>query len=830
LALQSALTPFKLFWANLDCRSFLEQDPSQLADELTTLAELLPSFSDGESLSDALCEACTASASAAVGVMHSAVLWAYKDVLDLGRDMAAKSQQAVSKVSKAKAKKGGASSQDSMDVDDSVTETPDNAAHKVEAKMERGISIAVDGVVALREKLVDVLLAWISAEPAASSSGDSQSTGSRSVYGSSSARIMRALQIEAFRLISDLRNFFPVRESQYKYIDRLAYKPSQEIVVGLRNVFDREGGRIKAELLGLNQDDAEGERAARELSRTLIEGLLEPLSSSLCYDVEHLNRKQAAAVIYYLLDSNSLIEEKVKSFMRTLKEANFVKYLEIQLIALRDLFTDVVAKPMDLRAQAEEAEDEDFDFAECERAVADGYTRVELLARKLAQSMGIAKFKDEQLQSLVGFFKATIDSAVESLSRAGFVGCLSSYIKFLPPQSQRAVAEHLEVALEGNDALIDEIDAQRAHGVEESFHSHTAGIVRFVEFIDLIMGRGKPKAPRRKSSTSAHTANPSTDRSRIDAQGGARQGARASKQDQQQLAMSSQVLQEEDLALISGGRYHREAASASRRETKTSKPKAAKKAPVAKVAKAKKAAPVSVKGARQSSRASAKSRSSKSYAEDSSEEEGEEESEEEENLEDEGEEGNGAEEEEGEYAGISQVQGRGRKQSFNSRLASQTQTQAHTEAQPQSQSQATVRGGPKRGPASVPSASAAAVRPAIVLGLDIEDIDESSAEPDLRRTSSNRSQSQSRGRSAEGTQETQDSIEEDDSREQEEEKDAEEEAPARSYSRKRPRPSAAQESEQSAGGRSSRSRGSVDSVAGDSFAELDSIPSRRRLR
>ncbi len=125
-----------------------------MADELTELTSLIPTFTDyythhhhtnnttnsalSTTLSTALTEACITSASAAAASIHSLVLWAYKDVLDLGRELVNKTQQAANKVNKAskanKNKKGSSNtSQESQEEeeDEDASATPEKAVNKV---------------------------------------------------------------------------------------------------------------------------------------------------------------------------------------------------------------------------------------------------------------------------------------------------------------------------------------------------------------------------------------------------------------------------------------------------------------------------------------------------------------------------------------------------------------------------------------------------------------------------------------------------------------------------------------------------------------------------
>jgi hypothetical protein len=60
------------------------------------------------------------------------------------------------------------------------------------------------------------------------------------------------------------------------------------------------------------------------------------------YDVENLNRRQAAAVLCYYVDPSPIVQEAVKCLMKSLKEKDIVKYLEVQMVALKSVFMDHV--------------------------------------------------------------------------------------------------------------------------------------------------------------------------------------------------------------------------------------------------------------------------------------------------------------------------------------------------------------------------------------------------------------------------------------------------------------------------------------------------------
>ena len=731
---------------------------TELSDELAEVADHVPTFAEGEAvlLSDAMAQACISAASSAAAVIHNAVLWNYKDVLDLGRQMIA--EQAGG--GRGKGKTGSKKSKSSQSAGESDVE--EEGKDEMDAKFERKITMAVDAVVVIREKLLDILMTWFSAERNSEASTDAATVA---------VRVSRALQLEAFRIVSDLRNFFPIRESQYRYIDRLAYAPSQEVLADIRTVFETEGGRIKSQLMSLNPQDPHSEHAVMELSNSLINCIIEPVSSNVIFDVNHLNRKQAAAVIYYILDANEIIEDKIKVFMRRLKELNMMKYIEIQLIALRDLYLKNVTAPLQARSVAEDEEDSQFDFEENDQTLQDGFARVEFLSRKLAQSLGVAKFKDEALEQLLKFFKASIDFSLSDASNAGFVTCLVNYLRFLLPQSQREVHEYFNNALERNLDIADELDALRARGTDADWQGRHIGFAKMLEFLERIQGKGRPKMTRRKSSTG--TALPG-DESLLDdsalyerplLQTSAAKGRTAvpvGRSTQLLPLASSQALMDEDLALLSSGANYSFDGSSKKRESNSSNSKAGAAAKKTKQDTVKTAPKVAAKGSRQSARAAAAGSAKRaSYTEaDSSEED--EEVEEDSSSE--------QEEERDDYSGLDAGGGRRYQQRFTQGLTSQSQTQKTTQNRTQSETRAS-RGASSRGGAA-----------GIVMGLDIEDLDEEIEDEDSPEDLPQKQAGQKRGY---GSMNSAVSVE----------------------SNQRALPSVA-----------------------ESFAELDSIPSRRRLR
>jgi hypothetical protein len=500
LTLHVSLLKLKLFCEQIDCRSYIDGvSIEQVVDELIEVTELVPVLCEVEALDKRLANLCIDMAHNTVAVLFSNTFWHFRDVQELRDQIRDKHEK---KKKKLKARSPSQSTVTTVEDDGAEEEEPRAA----DPKMDKLVTAAVERVLYLRDKLVDVLHTWLQLGYDASSPAEVElEEDDRPSSSSSNAVVLRfdevsrALRLLAFNLIQELRHCFLVKIKRHQHLDGLVFAPSQELLTALRKEFETEGDRLKMQLSKLDPDDPKQKQLHNELSLQLIDSLLYPLANHLIDDVENLNRRQAAAVLYYLLlDCNPLVEDAVKQIMRLLKEADTVKFLEIHIVALKGLFSDCVMKTLQARIAADEEDDPSFDFQSSEKVEEDGYDRVELLARKLSQSLGIAKLKDTHLLGLVNLFKASIDYAFSDEDLyIGYVCCLGCYVRFLPPQSVRDVAQHFNRCLESHPSIEASLDEHRTHSTAASY-------LKVIDFADQINGRGRPKmtsSSRRKSIT-----------------------------------------------------------------------------------------------------------------------------------------------------------------------------------------------------------------------------------------------------------------------------------------------------------------------------------------
>jgi len=136
----------------------------------------------------------------------------------------------------------------------------------------------------------------------------------------------------------------------YTYVNKLVYTPSQSTLQAMKCVFEAEREYVdillSAEIAQLsdsheNEEDfnISGGLLSRQLLTTthnLLHDLLLPLGKPLLFDIEHLNRRQASAIVPYITtySMNGLdvtgIQGIVIAWLKKLKSIDVIKFLEIQ--------------------------------------------------------------------------------------------------------------------------------------------------------------------------------------------------------------------------------------------------------------------------------------------------------------------------------------------------------------------------------------------------------------------------------------------------------------------------------------------------------------------
>lgn len=303
--------------------------------------------------------------------------------------------------------------------------------------------------------------------------------------------LVERVAILGFRFISSLRTFFPVRQNSYVGIDVFAFVPSQEVLALMKLCFDVVSFHITNQM---ETEEIQNSDDSSSLSAILVEKLLIPLSGSFMFDVQNLNRRQASAVLQFILHGETYIQDTVKSIAQKLRDTSLITFLEVQFVTLKTCFTEEILNPILLRLQAEENENVDeFDFPENERQIELGYDKVLAYARKFSSLLGITRPKDSG-DAIDAFLKLAIEFTLTDAHHFGFSESITPFLRFIPPQKKKDFYYYAMEIIESKDDLSEEFQSQTTSPSRE--------FSKLNAFLGSLSGTKTSKISKRKLSTS----------------------------------------------------------------------------------------------------------------------------------------------------------------------------------------------------------------------------------------------------------------------------------------------------------------------------------------
>jgi hypothetical protein len=381
------------------------------------------------------------------------------------------------------------------DVYMSVRNDTSDVDKSVMSKSEEDLQSNVDRIISIRDSLTEMLLQWMTLDV------------NTTINAENIENILRNIRSEAFRILNDLRLLFPVKEQNHEIVSSLAWTPGQEVFQGMKSVFDAETKRIKDKLSELSDTDSD-KMAADELSKELIDKVLCPLGQSMIYDINNVNRRQAAAILIYLIDEHSDVQNMVKCWIKKLKEQSIVKYLEIQMVALKSFFIDKILSIIE-QSNNDENNDDELDI---ESMISEEMNSLILFSNKLVQSMGVGKCKGEVEIGLVNFFHAVIDYSMSHSNNFYMFASLETYVKLLSNNAMNEISEYIDNAkLNSTDIIESSTEAEFKYF--DSFYNKITGkgINRYQENKSNFASKKKKNgAPlnRRTSTSTAEEVTP----------------------------------------------------------------------------------------------------------------------------------------------------------------------------------------------------------------------------------------------------------------------------------------------------------------------------------
>lgn len=179
------------------------------------------------------------------------------------------------------------------------------------------------------------------------------------------------------------------------------------------------------------------------------------------------SKRQAAAILRYLTGSDDKSLEAVKAFCKYFRNNTPIRFLEIQMTALRQLFTTLLIMQDELKQQ-ESGQEEDVEDLQANIIALD--QELKDLSKKLSQSLGVGKIAPSLTASFFRFLCEGIRYALEDHRNFGFLECLRPYLVHLDRQTRTQLGNYFTQLLER---------AQDIPEDESAFDSHWRILLNF---------------------------------------------------------------------------------------------------------------------------------------------------------------------------------------------------------------------------------------------------------------------------------------------------------------------------------------------------------------
>jgi len=457
LQLENSLGKLCCLFREMDCRErsdvFAESELTSILSKCSEIASVAVKFVVREDPTAQVNATCGGIATLSCDLQFFMLLWhtrtVYIEVCDPAATSAAQ-MAGTAKNRKVQAKNSGT---DKSSADEAVVSS-------------------IENVLLVRERLLETLNSWMLVED-----NEEDCSPDESAHNS-------RLRRHAFRLLGDLRLLYPARlmsdgaiaasedEStvgQYRHVSELAYAPTQETLQAMKNAFETERAYL-AELLSVNGDNA---ASINKLNDELVGNILCPLANPLLFDIEHLNRRQAAAILPYIIHNFSVEDEEEEAYapnvvqdvivawLKRLKAANTIKFLEVQLVALKTYYHANIVELLNKQIEdsQQDGKDDDNDYAE---AIETNYVLLTEFAAQLAGTITGSRLSgavnSELISGLESFVRASIDYAFSSVvaaaadeegmgdmscSTLGYFNVVEAYVYLLPADKTLLMHQHL---------------------------------------------------------------------------------------------------------------------------------------------------------------------------------------------------------------------------------------------------------------------------------------------------------------------------------------------------------------------------------------------------
>jgi hypothetical protein len=163
------------------------------------------------------------------------------------------------------------------------------------------------------------------------------------------------------------------------------------------------------------------------------------------------NKRQAAAVLAYFTSEDKTALEVIKEFSKQVKADAPVRYLEIQMTALRRSYNALLGWKEELAAleadtSGEEAIQEEIE--ELKDSIETSGVEFDDLAKRLSRSLGVGKITASLRASFLRFLCEGVRFSLERKSHFGFLTSMRPFLSHLDRASTRQLHGYFEQSLE----------------------------------------------------------------------------------------------------------------------------------------------------------------------------------------------------------------------------------------------------------------------------------------------------------------------------------------------------------------------------------------------
>jgi hypothetical protein len=275
------------------------------------------------------------------------------------------------------------------------------------------------------------------------------------------ALFVKEAQRAAFLIFCDTRCLFVERFKDCPApFDTLDWSLSKVLVLLTQMYFENEmeftrEDQPEGEENTEDDDDVRARKAASDRGKAEVLVALGRVSQS-----NPSNKRQAAAVLRYLVDGGQDSQEVVRAFSKHIKAEAPVRYLEVQMTALRQLYMTIVG----LREELEDIEEDEATREELEETIAASEAEVKELAKKLSQSLGVGRISASLRAPFFRFLCEGVRYALERSTQFSFLEILRVYLSHLDKTSTKQLNAYFTQLLEdledGVPAEGDDISAE----------------------------------------------------------------------------------------------------------------------------------------------------------------------------------------------------------------------------------------------------------------------------------------------------------------------------------------------------------------------------------